>query len=91
MNKKFITKRKNREREIFDKLYTYNICQDYIFSHQTNHLHISESVLKDHIKAHHWISESTDSATAQADNSQLMKDWLNSSVDNASFKKILLD
>ena len=68
-----MTERKNREKEIFDELYTCNVCQDCIFSHQISCLHISESVLKDHIKAHHQISESIDSATAQADNSQSMK------------------
>ena len=45
--------RKNREREIFDKLYTYNVYQDCIFNYQTSCLHILESVLKDHIKAYY--------------------------------------
>ena len=64
-----MTEKKSREREIFDELYTCNVCEDCIFNHQTSHLHISESVLKDHIKAHHQISESTNLITAQADNS----------------------
>ena len=68
LNKKFMTKKKNREREIFDKLYTCNMCQDCIFSYQTSHLHISESVLKNHIKAHHQISESINLIIAQANN-----------------------
>ena len=86
-----MTEKKNRKRKIFDELYTCNVCQDCIFSCQTSCFHISESVLKNHIETHHQISESIDSATAWADNSQSMKDWLNSSVDNASFEKILLD
>ena len=91
MNKKFIIKKKNKEREIFDELYTCNVYQDCIFSCQTSHLHISESVLKDYIKTHHQISESIDSATTWADNSQSMKDWFNLFIDNAFFKKTFLD
>jgi len=64
-----MTKRKNKEREIFDKLYTYNIYQDCIFCCQINYLHILISVLKNHIEAYHQISESTNLMIAQADNS----------------------
>ena len=91
LNKKFITERKNRKKEIFNKLYTCNMHQNCIFSHQISCLHISESILKNHIETHHWISESIDSATAQADNFQLIKNWLNSFIDNAFFEKIFLD
>ena len=83
--------KKSKKRKIFDELYTCNVHQDCIFNYQTSHLHTSESVLKDHIKAHHWISESIDSATAWANNSQSIKNWLNLFIDNAFFEKTFLD
>ena len=45
--------RKNKKREIFNELYTCNVHQDCIFSHQISCFHISESVLKDYIETYH--------------------------------------